>query len=309
MRPYPDETQIKTLEEISLQMHQGLNTVTEKIQYLEDGYPIIQSKHITQGKLDLSDTKFVGGADFQKYKDKYNPKRNDILICNIGTIGKSLLVAKEVDFLIAWNVFLIRLDETKVCPGYCKYYLDHLSSKNYFDQFLTGGTVKFVNKGTLGATPIPLPSLPGQRRIAAILDQAEALRAKRRHTLAQLDTLTQTLFLDLFGDPVANQKGWRRMPFAELLTGIDSGWSPTCLDRPVAGDEWGVLKLGAVTWCEYNPAENKALPLHMEPDPSLEVKRGDLLFTRKNTYELVAACALVRETPPRLLMSDLNGAS
>src|SRR5205807_2492086 len=112
-------------------------------------------------------------------------------------------------------------------------------------------------------------------------------------------------FLDLFGDPVANQKGWRRMPFAELLTGIDSGWSPTCLDRPAVGDEWGVLKLGAVTWCEYNPTENKALPLHKKPDPNLEVKTGDLLFTRKNTYELVAACALVRETPPRLLMSDL----
>ena len=86
---------------------------------------------------------------------------------------------------------------------------------------------------------------------------------------------------------------------------IDSGWSPNCLDRPATGDEWGVLKLGAVTRCEYNSAENKALPPDIEPDSSLEVKPGDLLFSRKNTYQLVAACALVRETPPRLLMSDL----
>jgi type I restriction enzyme S subunit len=60
-----------------------------------------------------------------------------------------------------------------------------------------------------------------------------------------------------------------------------------------------------VTRCEYNASENKALPPNEEPDPSLEVKAGDLLFTRKNTYELVAACAFVRATPPKLMMSDL----
>jgi type I restriction enzyme S subunit len=55
---------------------------------------------------------------------------------------------------------------------------------------------------------IPLPPLAEQRWIAVVLDQAEALRAKRRHTLARLDTLTQSLFLDLFGDPVENPKQW-----------------------------------------------------------------------------------------------------
>jgi type I restriction enzyme S subunit len=168
-----------------------------------------------------------------------------------------------------------------------------------------GSTFINISSEELSNFEVPLVPFSEQRRIAAILDQAEALQAKRGHALAKLDTFIQSLFLDLFGDPVANQKGWKRMPFSELLTGIDSGWSPTCLDRPVVGDEWGVLKLGAVTWCEYNPAENKALPPNMEPDPSLEVKTDDLLFTRKNTYELVAACALVWETPPRLLMSDL----
>jgi type I restriction enzyme S subunit len=60
-----------------------------------------------------------------------------------------------------------------------------------------------------------------------------------------------------------------------------------------------------VTSCDFLPTENKALPENIEPDPEIEVRPGDLLFTRKNTQELVAACALVRNTPPRLLMSDL----
>lgn len=70
-------------------------------------------------------------------------------------------------------------------------------------------------------------------------------------------------------------------------------------------DEWGVLKLGSITWCEYDPSENKALLPVVCHDPELEVKAGDLLFSRKNTYELVAACAFVYETPPRLQVRDL----
>jgi type I restriction enzyme S subunit len=60
----------------------------------------------------------------------------------------------------------------------------------------------------LKETQIPLPPLAEQKRIAAILDAADALRAKRRETLAQLDTLLQSTFLDMFGDPVTNPKGW-----------------------------------------------------------------------------------------------------
>jgi len=168
-----------------------------------------------------------------------------------------------------------------------------------------GGVIQYIKLGFLTEAKIPLPPLAEQRRIAEVLDRAEALRAKRRAALAQLDSLTQSLFLDLFGDPVANPPKWPRVAFSDLLDNIDSGWSPVCLDRPVIGNEWGVLKLGAVTRCEYDASENKALPPGIEPDPSIEVKSGDLLFTRKNTYELVAACALVRQSQPRLMMSDL----
>jgi type I restriction enzyme S subunit len=84
------------------------------------------------------------------------------------------------------------------------------------------------------AWPVPLPPISEQRRIAEVLDRVEALRAKRCAVLAQLDILTQSIFLDLFGDPATNPRGWTRVPFGELLSKIDSGWSPVCLDRPVA---------------------------------------------------------------------------
>lgn len=180
--------------------------------------------------------------------------------------------------------------------------LQHVDLLQGADRAAMGAT---LNKAKLSEIRFPIPPLEEQRRIAAILDKADALRAKRREAIAKLDQLLQSMFLDMFGDPVSNPHGWSRVVFSELLDRIESGTSPVCLDRPAEGDEWAVLKLGAVTRCEFDPSANKALPSSLEPDPSLEVKAGDLLFTRKNTPDLVAACAFVSKTPPRLLLPDL----
>jgi len=71
-----------------------------------------------------------------------------------------------------------------------------------------------LNREDAYRVQILLPPLSEQRRIAAILDLADSLRTKRRAAIAQLDSLTQSIFLDMFGDPVANPKGW---PTASLV--------------------------------------------------------------------------------------------
>ena len=80
----------------------------------------------------------------------------------------------------------------------------------------------------LKETQIPLPPLPEQRRIAEILDKADTLRTKRRTALAYLDTLTQSIFLDMFGDPATNPKGWPRSSLLTLLETaevfVDGDW-------------------------------------------------------------------------------------
>ena len=68
----------------------------------------------------------------------------------------------------------------------------------------------------LASFQIPLPPLAEQKRIAGILDAADALRAKRREALAQLDTLLQSTFLDMFGDPVTNPMGWEVKPLTDF---------------------------------------------------------------------------------------------
>jgi type I restriction enzyme S subunit len=75
-----------------------------------------------------------------------------------------------------------------------------------------------VSRESLLCLEIPLPPLPEQRRIAAILDQADALRAKHREALAQLDILTQSIFVEMFGEPTANTKKWPVMGLKEVIS-------------------------------------------------------------------------------------------
>lgn len=75
----------------------------------------------------------------------------------------------------------------------------------------------------LAGLSVPLPPLPEQRRIAEILDKADALRAKRRAALAQLDTLTHSIFVDMFGDPATNPKRWARETIGEVAEQVTDG--------------------------------------------------------------------------------------
>lgn len=83
---------------------------------------------------------------------------------------------------------------------------------------------------------IPLPPLSEQRRIAAILDKAEALRAKRREAITKLDQLLQSLFLDMFGEPLANASGWREEQLSDVARVQTGGTPPSSEDGMFDGD-------------------------------------------------------------------------
>jgi type I restriction enzyme S subunit len=104
-------------------------------------------------------------------------------------------------------------DPSRLQAGYLYWALRSIDLTLGLDRAAKGLT---LNKDKLARIPIPVPPPSEQRRIAEVLDRAEALRAKRRAALAQLDTLTQSIFLDMFGDPSANPKGWRTAPLAEI---------------------------------------------------------------------------------------------
>jgi type I restriction enzyme S subunit len=97
---------------------------------------------------------------------------------------------------------------------------------------------------------------------------------------------------------------WRWVRFGELIEDSDAGWSPKSESFPRSGNDWGVLKVSAVSWDRFLPEENKQLLPGVIPPPSTEVNAGDFLISRANTSELVAKSVIVEEKPQNLILSD-----
>jgi type I restriction enzyme S subunit len=139
----------------------------------------------------------------------------DVLFCVRGaTAGRLNLADKE--YCIGRGLAAIRCKTGKFDSGFLRYVL--ANGYSTFQSRGVGSTFINISGDELANFPVPALPLAEQRRIAEVLDRAEALRAKRRAALAQLDSLTQSLFLDLFGKPKENPKGWPLVPLMEICS-------------------------------------------------------------------------------------------
>lgn len=223
----------------------------------------------------------------------------DLLVSWSATLGVFEWAGDDVAVLNQ-HIFRVVPNARLVTTRYLKHLL--VSAIADMERHLHGATMKHVNRGEFLSTTIPVPCLDDQRRIARVLDAADALRVKRRRAIEHAAFLSGAAFSALFEPPVARARLAR---LGELLERIESGRSPVCAGRPAVDDEWGVLKLGAISYGTYRPHENKALLPGCTYKPEHEVRDGDVLLTRKNTRELVGSSVLVRSTPPRRLLPDL----
>lgn len=247
------------------------------------------------------------GKYIKKTKEKIKPEGvsktrvvspGDFLLTNSMSFGRPYIVATHGCIHDGWLV-LRPTDKSKVDEGYFYHLLGSDAIYLKLASRASGSTVKNLNTDIVSSLEVPLPPLDEQRRIAAILDKADALRQKRKRALDLLDGLTQSRFATEFSSEL------RVAPLGDVLDDIDSGWSPSCLDRAAHDDEFGILKLSAITQGSFEASENKALPMMIPPRHRDEVSQGDILLCRKNTRELVGASVYVWETRPKVFISDL----
>jgi len=125
----------------------------------------------------------------------------------VAVAGTALCFSQDITALIP--------NQQKLDTGYLVQFLH--TKVPHFERLARGATIKGITREVVADLQVPIPPLPEQRRIAEILDRAEALKAKRRAVLAQLDTLTQSIFIDTFGDPAMNPKGWPVMALGDVV--------------------------------------------------------------------------------------------
>ncbi len=170
---------------------------------------------------------------------------------------------------------------------------------------VNGATRQKLTQADMIEIEIPLLPLGEQLAIVEKLNKIFALIFLRKQQLCKLNELVKSRFIEMFGDPNSNPMHWNKVELSECLVNIENGKSFVCDSEPRIGDKPAVLKLSAATYGYYQPHENKAMLDDTLFVKSAEVHKGDLLFTRKNTPELVGMCAYVYDTPPKLMMPDL----
>lgn len=228
--------------------------------------------------------------------------KNTIFVTCIGSIGK-IGIASDGEFAFNQQINAI-IPNAKVNPRYLAYNL--LFNRPRLVAIANAPVVSIINKSRFGEFSVKIEmDTDKQLEIVNILDKLSNIIEQRKQELLVLDDLIKARFVELFGNPIKNEKHWDIFKLGECLKSIDNGKSFTCNVRARTDEHPAILKLSAVTYGDYRPEENKVLLDEKQFIDSAEVHSGDLLFTRKNTPELVGMAAYVHKTPAHLMMPDL----
>jgi len=257
---------------------------------LKDHFPIIRAGNI-QDSLNLD--KDLIWVPKEKVSNNQLIKYNDIIMCT--SSGSPHIVEKCAKANMNWKGSLgafcvgIRSKKDRCDADYLYYYLKSPAFTNW-SQKSSGANIKNIRKSELENFPITLPPLKEQRRIASILDKADAIRRKRQESIKLADEFLKSVFLDMFGDPVMNLMGWPEGTIRELVNEVNYGTSKKS-DKEKG--KYPILRMNNITYNGFIDLNDlKYIDLNENEQSKYFVNKNDLLFNRTNSKELVGKTAV-----------------
>lgn len=179
-------------------------------------HPYLCSINILWDKIDLSTLKqacFEAGE-----QEKYTVRKGDLLVCEGGDTGRSAIWDRDETILYQNALHRLRFHES-VFPKFVLFYLMYLKDIGEIDnKYSKGVTIKHLVKKALLSIPLPLPPKPTQLSIVSELDKLNELIQIKKEQLKDYDALAQSIFYEMFGDPVVNEKGWKVKTFGDIGT-------------------------------------------------------------------------------------------
>ncbi len=257
------------------------------------GIPITRIETIATGEIDLNRLGYAGITD-ESFSDFYL-RDGDILMSHINSIphlGKVALVSEDKKIIHGMNLLCLKPKRKFLNPNYAFYYFKGPAFKTDLKRI----TKKSVNQASFNITAlkevqIPLPPLEDQVRIAHLLGKVEDLIAQRKKDLSQLDQLLKSVFLEMFGDPVRNEKGWEKNALSKITEQV--------VDCPHSTPKWtaeGAICLrtsnlghGAWNWADTRFVDEIQYQQRISRS---EILPGDIILSREGT---VGVLALVSE--------------
>lgn len=275
------------LGELATLVTKGTTPTSINAEFTPKGIPFLRINNLVDGQISFEDILHI---DRETHKTKLRRsvvKAGDVLITIAGTIGKTLVVADELpEMNCNQAIAIIRLTE-----GIDSRYLTHwLATNDALRQVSSSkvtATISNLSLGQIKELRVPLPPLKEQKRIAAILDKADAIRRKRQQAIELADEFLRAVFLDMFGDPVSEKNPFSKQQLLDLVSSagdIKCGPFGTQLNKSEFASNgvplWGIKHVNRhfeVLTDEYvSPA--KALEL-----ASYSLVSGDIVMTRKGT--------------------------
>jgi type I restriction enzyme S subunit len=184
---------LTNLGKLSLKITDGAHQTPT---YVDQGVPFISVKDFSGGRLDLSSTRYIPQEEHRVLYQRCDPRRGDILIGRIGTLGKAVIVDTDIEFSLFVSVGLIRFDQRSINPTFFRQLLNSPFVAAEFERIKIGGGTHTnkLNLGDLHTVALPLPPLAEQHRIVAKIDElmglCDRLEAARAEREAKRDRLT-----------------------------------------------------------------------------------------------------------------------
>ena len=271
----------------------------------DNGGRVIRITNVQKGKIVDNDPKLYPFSELNKL-DAYKIFEGDILMSLTGNVGRVGRFPKELlPAYINQRVCRVMPKNEKLDVNFLFHFLNSNMFENDAVRNSAGAAQLNLSTNWLAEYEIPLPNLATQQRIAAILDQADAIIQNNRAIVQKYDALTQSLFLDMFGDPVKNEKGWEKVK-GSLIYQVKGrvGWKGY---KKTDLRESGAYVIGATHIDKFGYI-NLTNPVYISDEKFLEspeiiIEKNDLIFVQRGNT--IGKIGLVRDVLERATINPV----